>query len=161
MIVRGITLEDLHAAVEVASEALGNQIVVEDIRPENKRGDAHRFRVKVANSDEPRARVHLLSYYYGHTTKPRRSRYACAHTYGVLFMAIFERNPHASIRTGKAHYRDAWNFLRKYQGVLDSEIGSRACPIRYGDSCTCESDEIDTTTIDGSGVMLGATLPGR
>ena len=49
MLVRGITREDLEAAVEVASSELGNTILLDELRPANKKGTAFRFRVKVAD----------------------------------------------------------------------------------------------------------------
>ena len=70
-------------------------------------------------------------------------------------MAIFERKPYAQVETFHPAFfrgvlfRDAREFLRKYKGMVDGERGE----------CTCESDEIETLTIDGSGVILGAHVP--
>jgi hypothetical protein len=46
-------------------------------------------------------------------------------------------------------FGDAREFLRKYKGMVDGERGE----------CTCETDEVETLTIDGSGVILGAHVP--
>jgi hypothetical protein len=46
-------------------------------------------------------------------------------------------------------FRDAREFLGKYEGMVDRERGE----------CTCESGEIETVTIDGSGVILDAHVP--
>ena len=70
-------------------------------------------------------------------------------------MAIFERKPYAQVETfhpaflGGVLFRDAREFLRKYKGMVDQERGE----------CTCETDEVETLTIDGSGVILGAHVP--
>jgi hypothetical protein len=70
-------------------------------------------------------------------------------------VAIFERKPYAQVETFHpaffrgVHFRDAQEFLRKYKGMVDGERGE----------CTCESDEIETVTIDGSGVIFDAHVP--
>jgi hypothetical protein len=70
-------------------------------------------------------------------------------------VAIFERKPYAHVETfhpaflGGVRFRDAQEFLRKYKGMVDGERGE----------CTCETDEIETVTIDGSGVIFDAHVP--
>ena len=70
-------------------------------------------------------------------------------------MAIFERKPYAQVETfhpaffGGVLFRDAREFLRNYKGMVDGERGE----------CTCESDEIETLTIDGSGLIFDAHVP--
>jgi hypothetical protein len=70
-------------------------------------------------------------------------------------VAIFERKPYAHVETfhpaffGGVCFRDAQEFLRKYKGMVDGERRE----------CTCETDEVETLTIDGSGVILGAHVP--
>jgi hypothetical protein len=70
-------------------------------------------------------------------------------------VAIFERKPYAQVETihpvflGGVRFRDAREFLRKYKGMVDGERGE----------CTCESDEIETVTIDGSGLVFDAQVP--
>src|SRR5215203_1936979 len=56
--------------------------------------------------------------------------------------------PHARIRTAKAYYRDSLDFLDKYQGVLDSNVGSVFAPVRYADNCTCAGDDLYTDSIE-------------
>jgi len=51
------------------------------------------------------------------------------------------------VRTSAADYRNVWDFLENYQGVLDSNVGSLMFPLRFGDECTCETDEIPTDTL--------------
>ena len=70
-------------------------------------------------------------------------------------MAIFERKPYAQVETfhpaffGGVLFRDAREFLQKYKGMVDGERGE----------CTCETDEIETVTIDGSGLIFDAHVP--
>jgi len=70
-------------------------------------------------------------------------------------VAIFERKPYAQVETfhpaflGGVLFRDAREFLRKYKGMVDGERGE----------CTCETNEIETVTIDGSGVIFDAHVP--
>ena len=70
-------------------------------------------------------------------------------------MAIFERKPYAHVETFHPTFfrgvlfQDAREFLRKYKGMVNRERGQ----------CTCESDEIETLTIDGSGVIFDAHIP--
>jgi hypothetical protein len=70
-------------------------------------------------------------------------------------VAIFERKPYAQVETfhpaffGGVLFRDAREFLQKYKGMVDGERGE----------CTCETDEIETLTIDGSGLIFDAHVP--
>jgi hypothetical protein len=72
-------------------------------------------------------------------------------------VAIFERKPYAQVETFHPaflrgfRFRYVREFLRKYEGMVDRERGA----------CTCESDEIETETIDGSGVISGVYVPRR
>jgi hypothetical protein len=50
---------------------------------------------------------------------------------------------------GGVRFRDVREFLRKYKGMVNQERGE----------CTCETDEIETGTIDGSGVIFGTHVP--
>jgi hypothetical protein len=112
------------------------------------RSQRHKVRLQVADLDGPGARRPSMMHYMGAAKAPRRSRYACAHAYGFLFVAIYERNPHAYIRTAYATYHNAWKFLAKYESVLYRNVGSPMCPIMFADACTCPSDEIPTNTIE-------------
>ncbi len=146
MIISGVTRETLEAAREVASAALGNEIIFYDF--DSYSDKRHRFRLKVKDIDGPGARLHSHMYSLGYAQKPRRSRYACSHTYGFFYVAVYEREPLAKIHTAMAYYRDAWDFLQLYQRVLDRNVGSQMLPLRYGDECTCLSDEIPTDTLE-------------
>jgi hypothetical protein len=148
MLIRGVTRDDLMAAADVASMALGNELVVYDLRPANRSQTAWRLRLKVADLDKPGARLHLRDYYFGVTERPRRSRHACCHAHGAFYTAVFERNEHAVIETAHARYRGARDFLCAYPVVLDRNIGSMMFPIRFGDCCTCHSDLIETDSIE-------------
>jgi hypothetical protein len=146
MIISGITHEDLESARDVASALLGNEIVFSELHSYSPK--RHQVRLQVRDIDGPGARRHSHSYVMGATGKPRRSRFACRHTYGHLFAAIYVRNPLAKIQTAFAYYRDLWDFLAYYQDVLDRNIGSVMYPLRLGDECTCDSDEIPTDTLE-------------
>ena len=107
----------------------------------------HRERLMVRDIDGPGARRHSQMFRFGYGKRPRRSRYACAHTYGFFFVAVFERNPDARVHTAKTDYRGYREFLDKYLDVLDSNVGSIMYPLRYADECTCCSDYIPADTI--------------
>src|SRR5215218_4407467 len=154
LLVKGIARGDLEAAVEIASGTLGNRLELYAIYPANRRrGNAWRFRVKVADPDAPGARRYFRRYGLRLTKAPKRSHNPCTHALGALYVAIFERKPYAQVETfhpaflGGVLFRDAREFLRKYKGMVD------------GEECTCESDEIETLTIDGSGVIFDAHVP--
>ena len=156
MLVKGISRADLEAAVEIASGSLGNRLQLYAIYPANRRRrNAWRFRVKVADPDAPGARRYIRRYRLGLTKAPKRSHNPCPHALGALYVAIFERKPYAQVETFHPAFfrgflfRDAREFLRKYKGMVDRERGE----------CTCESEEIETVTIDGSGVIFDAHLP--
>jgi hypothetical protein len=155
MLVKGISRRDLEAAVEIASGTLGNRLQLHAMYPANRRRSAWRFSVKVADPDAPGARRYFRRYGLGLAKAPKRSHNPCTHALGALCVAIFERKPYAQVETihpaffGGVLFRDAREFLRKYKGMVDGERGE----------CTCESDEIETGTIDGSGVILGAHVP--
>jgi hypothetical protein len=155
MLVKGISRADLEAAVEIASGTLGNRLVLYAIYPANRRRSAWRFRVKVADPEAPGARRSFLRYRLRLTKAPKPSHNPCAHALGVLCVAIFERKPYAQVETfhpaffGGILFRDVQEFLRKYKEMVDREQGE----------CTCETEEIETVTIDGSGVIFDAHVP--
>ncbi len=145
MIVNGLSYPDLKAAREVASWALGNELVFSKIEAYGE--DLYRIRLRVRDIDGPGARWHGSAYHLGYANWPRRSWFACSHAYGFLYVAIYERNPRAKITTAQIHYRDAWDFLNQYQTALDQNVGSRTLPLRGGDECVCYSDDIVTDTL--------------
>jgi len=155
MLVKGISRADLEAAVEIASGTLGNRLELYAMYPANRSRSAWRFRVRVADPDAPGARRYFRRYRLIPTNAPKRSHDPCAHALGALCVAIFERKPYAQVETfhpaflGGVLFRDAREFLRKYKGMVDRERGE----------CTCESKEIETVTIDGSGVIFDAHVP--
>jgi len=155
MLVKGISRADLEAAVEIASRTLGNRLQLYAIYPANRRRSAWRFRLKVADPNAPGARRYFRRYALGFTKVPKRSHNPCPHALGALCVAIFERKPYAQVETlhpaffRGVLFRDAREFLRKYKGMVDRERGE----------CTCESEEIETVTIDGSGVIFDAHVP--
>jgi hypothetical protein len=140
MIVSGISREDLEHARDVASRILGNELVFSEFH--SYRPNRHRVRLQVADIDDPGARRHPHAYMMGYAKRPRRSRFACGHAYGMLFVAIYEREPHARIQTAMAVYSDVWGFLGTYEAVLDKNSGSVMVPVRYADECTCVTDDI-------------------
>jgi hypothetical protein len=145
MIISGVTYSDLEAARDVASRALGNEIMFPEFSSYSPK--RHRVRLMVRDIDGPGARRHSQMFRFGYGKRPRRSRYACAHTYGFFFVAVFERNPDARVHTAKTDYRGYREFLDKYLDVLDSNVGSIMYPLRYADECTCLSDYIPADTI--------------
>jgi hypothetical protein len=147
MLISGISIEDLEAAREVASQDLGNELIFTEF--ESLSPTRHKVRLQVRDIDGPGARRHSMMFFIGAAKAPRRSRYACAHAWGFLFVAIYERNPHAYIRTADITYHNAWEFLATYETVLNRNVGSQACPIYFADECTCPSDTIPTDTIEG------------
>ena len=146
MIISGVSWEDLEAARDVASQALGNELVFYDF--DSLSPKRHRFMLKVGDIDGQGARRHSHSFHAGYSITPRRSRYACSHAYGYFYVAVYEREPKAKIQTVMAYYKDVWDFLGAYQSVLDRNIGSLYYPARYGDECTCVSDSIPTDTLE-------------
>jgi hypothetical protein len=155
MLVKGISRGDLEAAVEIASGTLGNRLELYAMYPANRRRSAWRFKVKVADPDAPGTRRYFRPYRLGLTKAPNRSHNPCSHALGALSVAIFERNPYAQVETSHpaffrgVRFRDVREFLQKYKGMVHQERGE----------CTCETDEIETGTIDGSGVIFGAHVP--
>jgi len=155
MLVKGISRADLEAAVEIASGTLGNRLELYAIYPANRRRSAWRFRVKVADPHAPGARRYFRRYRLRLTKAHKRSHNPCTHALGALCVAIFERKPYAQVETSHPAifrgilFRDAQEFLRKYKGMVDRERGE----------CTCETGEIETVTIDGSGLIFDAQVP--
>jgi hypothetical protein len=155
MLVKGISRADLEAAVEIASGSLGNRLELHAIYPANRRRSAWRFRLKVADPEAPGARRYFGRYGLRLTKAPKGSHNPCTHALGALCVAIFERKPYAQVETFHPaffrgdRFQDAREFLRKYKGMVDRELGE----------CTCESEEIETLTIDGSGLIFDAHVP--
>ena len=112
MIISGVTYSDLEAARDVASRALGNEIMFPEFSSYSPK--RHRVRLMVRDIDGPGARRHSQMFRFGYGKRPRRSRYACAHTYGFFFVAVFERNPDARVHTAKTEYSGYREFLDKY-----------------------------------------------
>ena len=141
--------------MEIASGTLGNRLELYAMYPANRRRSAWRFRVKVADPHAPGARRYSRRYRLRLTKAPKRSHNPCTHALGALCVAIFERKPYAQVETFHPTFfrgvlfRDAREFLRKYKGMVDGERRE----------CTCETDEIETVTIDGSGVIFDAHVP--
>src|SRR5215203_5817478 len=74
MLVKGISRADLEAAVEIASGTLGNRLQLYAMYPANRRRNAWRFRVKVADPDAPGARRYFRRYRLRLTNKvPKQS----------------------------------------------------------------------------------------
>jgi hypothetical protein len=146
MIISGISRQDLLASREVASRALGNELLFGKLHSYSPK--CHGVRLQVQDIDGPGARRHSHMFLMGYSQRPRRSRFACSHAHGAFYVAIYEREPWVKIQTAMAYYRNAWDFLGLYNTVLDRNAASRMCPIRFADECTCETDEIDTTTLE-------------
>jgi hypothetical protein len=146
MLISGISADDLEVTSELASEALGNELIFTEFDSYSPK--RHRVRLQVRDIDGPGARRHSYSYYLGYAKAPRRSRCACGHAYGMLMVAIYERAPEARIETALITYRDARDFLLHYEDALYRNVGSRRMPIAYADECTCETDDIGTDTIE-------------
>ena len=144
MLICGISAQDLEAARDVASEALGNELIFTEF--EATSATRHKVRLQVRDIDGQGARKHSMLYYLGYANAPRRSRYACSHAFVMLFVAVYERAPEARIETAFATYRGARDFLGRYEDVLYLNVGSCSCPIVFADECTCESDDIQTDT---------------
>jgi hypothetical protein len=77
MIISGVTYSDLEAARDVASRALGNEIMFPEFSSYSPK--RHRVRLMVRDIDGPGARRHSQMFWFGYGKRPRRSRYACAH----------------------------------------------------------------------------------
>src|SRR5215213_10998508 len=100
MLIKGISREDLEAAVEIASGTLGNRLELYAMYPANRRrGNAWRFRVKVADPEAPGARRYFRRHRLRLTKAPKRSHKPCTHALGALCVAIFERKPYAQVET--------------------------------------------------------------
>ncbi len=142
--------------MEIASGTLGNRLQLYAMYPANRRTrSAWRFRVRVADPDAPGARRYFRRYPLRDTEAPKPSQNPCAHALGALCVAIFERKPYARVETFHPAFlrgflfRDAREFLGKYEEMVARERGE----------CTCESDEVETVTIDGSGLISDAHVP--
>jgi hypothetical protein len=162
VIISGVSLEDLEAARELASQDLGNEIVFTEL--ESYSPARHRVRIKVSDIDGPGARRHSLGYFYGFSKAPRRSRRACAHAYGLLFVQVYCRDPKARIQTAQITYRSAADFVARYPDVLCRNVGSMVCPLAYCDECTCTTDYIGADELEDSrlyidGVPLVPAMP--
>jgi hypothetical protein len=168
MIIAGVSLQDLEAARDVASQALGNELIFSELRSYSPTRHAARLQVRHIDRVGARRHCHLSIarssswvYVMGLTDKPRRSRYACGYCYAYLFTAIYERAPEATIRTAFCTYRNWHHFLAAYPDVLDMNVGSSAYPIRLADACNCETDEVPTDSIQPWLWRLGeAQMPG-
>jgi len=157
MLVRGATLADIEAALDVANEQFaGNLRFLELEDRSGPRSRRFKVRLTVADLDAPGCRHGYLSYIYGWANKPRRNRSACYQGVGAWMVALFERCcPDATIESGSMHlqggrYKGTKGFLRDYQSVRQNNVGSMVAPIPFEDACNChehDTDYIDTETL--------------
>ena len=68
----------------------------------------------------------------------RRGPWACWDSFRDVLAAIYIADPDALIRTGMATYRNAPDFLDKFQDTADTNVGSRVSPAFYDELCDCD-----------------------
>ena len=68
----------------------------------------------------------------------RRGPWACWDAFRDVLAAIYIADPDALIRTGMATYRNAPDFLDKYQETGDRNVGSVMAPAFYDELCDCD-----------------------
>ena len=168
MIIRRANEEQLRAALDVANEQFGGNLrfqKLEDLQA--PRTPKFKVRLDVEDLEGPGTRRGDLSYYYGHTHKPRLTRAACYHAYGAFLVALLERVPEAVIEPGArgfegGRYHGVEGFLEHYRAAGETNVGSYRAPIAFEDSCNCWehlTDFIDTDTLTYID-RTGATPPG-
>lgn len=90
----------------------------------------NRFRFKMgATSGKPGSRV---------SASGRRGPWACWDAFRDVLAAFYIADPDALIRTGMATYKNAQDFLVKYQDSADRNVGSLVSPAFYGELCDCD-----------------------
>jgi hypothetical protein len=144
MLVRGLTQEQLEEAVNQANEKYDGNIRLYELRPENKRGDAFGFQVKVNDSHKAGSRVSPERYdpWQGELiSKPRRIASACWHMHRDLYREIFKINPEARIRTALAYYKGSEDFEWSFYSTGDTNIGTAYAPVAIADACNCREGE--------------------
>jgi len=169
MIIRRANEQQIRAALDVANGQFGGNLrfpKLEDLQA--PRTPKFKIQLNVEDLKGPGCRRGYLSYYYGHTHKPRHTRAACYHAYGAFLVALLERVPEAIIEAGArgfegGRYHGVQGFLEHYRAAGETNVGSQRAPIAFEDSCNCWehlTDFIDTDTLTYS-PRVGAVVPGE
>lgn len=123
----GVTIEEVQAAVRVASIAYEGNIVFK--REAEKYGKAVRFTLTVKNSKKRGGRI---------SPNGRRVCAACWHLHRDVMKAVFAVNPDARIKTAMADYKGLDDFNATYPATGRVNIGSQMYPLYAKDACCCE-----------------------
>jgi hypothetical protein len=165
MIIRRATQVQIRAALDVANEQFAGNLRFQELEDlQAPRTPKFKIQLNVEDLKGPGCRRGYLSYYYGHTHKPRRSWAACYHASVAFMVALLERVPEAIIEAGArgfegGHYHGVQGFLEHCRAAGETNVGSQIAPIAFEDSCNCWehlTDFIDTDTltyIDRTGAM--------
>jgi hypothetical protein len=162
MDIRGLTLEQIEQALEVANKDYNGNLTLKG-EPLNKRGDAFKVRLGIKSARRPGSRVSVSAF----RDKPRRVASACWHANRDFMRAVFEINPDARIRTALtnserfAEYSEYYGYGRKRQytgsdhfeaiyGVTGhSNTDSQMLPTSIQDACNCDEGEYSEFAIEG------------
>src|SRR5918993_4419809 len=101
MIIRRATEVQIRAALDVANEQFGGNLRFQELEDlQAPRTPKFKVRLIVNDLEGAGCRRGYLSYYYGHTHKPRITRAACYHASGAFLVELLERVPEAIIEAG-------------------------------------------------------------
>lgn len=102
---------------------------------------------------------------HGHTAWGTGPEYAqgavCFHGHWRFMAEVFKVNHEAIIRTAKSSYLGWEDFKVKARRVEDSNVGSVAVPISYGDACDCEEHPEDDYPVTFGTLNPPATPVGK
>ena len=130
MKVWGVTVEEVRAAVPVASLAYNGNIVFK--REPERDGRAVRFTLTVKDSGDKGSR---------RSASGRRIAACCWHGHRDVMLAIFATNPDARVKSALADYRGMVDFAEKYPATGRTNIGSMFDPMDAEDACNCDTWE--------------------
>jgi hypothetical protein len=144
MIIRRATQVQIRAALDVVNEQFSGNLRFQELE-DLQAPPTPKFKVRLIVNDLEGAgcRCGYLSYYYGHTHKPRCTRADCYHAYGGFMVALLERVPEAIIEArargfeGGRYPPGVEGFLEYYRAAGETNVGSQRAPIAFEDPCNC------------------------
>lgn len=135
MLIRGVTEEDVRAALEVADYGYRNLCFSQGPEPISENRLSWQLKLGVEDLDGPgcrRSAPQVWRFFRRH-----RIRSACWHAHRNYLYALFERAPQARVTTSIASYQSYRDFLCHHSVTGDIGIGSIAAPYRLADACNC------------------------
>ena len=127
MKIKGITVDDLVAAVSIVSREQYDGNIIFNRSPD-RIGNFLHFTLRVINSKGPGAKI---------SHSGRRSVALCWHGHRDVMRELFRNHPTALLVTAVARYDGLMSFDQQYLETGYQNVGSQVDPLLYQEACEC------------------------